>query len=131
MFSVGGRRLRAARFAWAVKNRRRKLGNVVLDQCCDTEVCVNPDHYRARIFKKGSLAIGKRHGRYTHPETTARGDRHGMAKLDSLQVAWIRRIGDALMPEEIAKRFGVSTRTIEAILKRRTWKDEPTETKQH
>ena len=121
---------------------------------CDNPPCVRPDHLflgtaadnnadkvakgrqsRKRIFGRG---LGLRNGRYTHPETTARGDRSGMrmhpesvsrgsdngnSKLVASQVVEIRRrraAGESRV--SIAADFGISPSLVRAIAAREIWR---------
>ena len=69
-------------------------------------------------------ASGARQGTHTHPETVRRGERHNMAILSAEQV---RKIRGAYKPRVytramLARDFGVSEATIDAIIDGRLWK---------
>lgn len=63
---------------------------------------------------------GERHGRYTKPEATARGERAGRAKLTEGQVAAIR--SDPRVAREIAGDHGVTRALIQMIKANKIWR---------
>jgi hypothetical protein len=85
----GGKLVHAQRISWNGYHGNIPEKMHVLHKC-DTPLCVNPDHLflgtpqdnaRDREDKgRGNHATGLRNGRYTKPERTARGDRHGMRR---------------------------------------------------
>ena len=98
---------------------------------CDTPLCVNPAHLflgtnRQNIrdaMRKKRLASGLRNGKYTHPEATPRGQRHGRALLTAAQVRNIRKrypLGKVSYGA-LAQEYGVGKSTIFHIVKRDTW----------
>jgi hypothetical protein len=96
---------------------------------CDTPGCVRPDHLfegtkqdnRADCVAKGRQACGLRSGRVTRPESTARGERHGRAKLTWAQVRSIRQSDDS--KSHLAKKFGVHPKTIAQVQRMEIWKE--------
>jgi hypothetical protein len=100
---------------------------------CDNPGCVNDGHLfegsksdnNADAMAKGRhvAPCGEHHGRRTRPESTARGERHGLARLTEQQVRDIRanyalcRVTQA----ELACRFGVHHSTVGRIVTGRTW----------
>lgn len=98
---------------------------------CDIKRCVNPDHLflgTARdnshdAMKKGLLPHGPTAAVNRHPETRARGERQGAAKLTDAQVREIKRILRAglLSQRSLARLLGVSERTIGWIANGKRW----------
>lgn len=98
---------------------------------CDNPSCVNPKHLflgtvtdnnRDKIKKKRD-SRGVTHGRFTKPECTARGERHGRSKLNEQQVAEIRQYipNGGLSRSQLARHYGVAKSTIDRILSNRYW----------
>ncbi|MBX3579951.1 MAG: hypothetical protein KF723_22335 [Rhizobiaceae bacterium] len=91
-----------------------------------------PDHEAAHLCGKGHLGcVAKRHlvwktdaeneaDKLVHG-TSNRGERHGMAKLLAADVLAIRELQGTATQREIARRFGVSQRTISLIHRRERW----------
>jgi hypothetical protein len=72
----------------------------------------------------GRMAHGDRHGARLHPETHARGERHGCAKLTAAQVADIRaqfRPGVDTYTA-VGQRYGVNRSTIRRIVEGVHWR---------
>jgi hypothetical protein len=99
---------------------------------CDNPPCVRPGHLftgtpadnAADRERKGrnNPPRGERHGRYTHPEQTARGEGHGSAKLNTTKVLEIRRLAsEGLTKAAIARQFGVSQALVGYIIRREIW----------
>jgi len=92
---------------------------------CDVRNCVNPEHLflgthadnMADMARKGRDAIGK-----IQRERRARGERHGVAKLNSEAVKQARAMYAEHTPKaRIAKMLGVSDTTITRLLRGDTW----------
>ncbi len=114
---------------------------------CDNPPCVRPSHLflgtqqdnSDDMVAKGRGATGLRNARYTHPETTARGDRSGprtfperrprgsahyAAKLNEAKVRLLRseyRWG-AGNTHTLAKKYGVSQLMVSKIIRRVSWR---------
>jgi len=97
------------------------FGKLEADICvlhkCDNRKCVNPDHLFTGTKKDNSEDCVKK-GR------TARGHMIGASKLtedQALEIKTLASIGN-LTRKEIAYKFGVSSRTVQAIYSGEWWK---------
>jgi len=85
---------------------------------CDNPGCVNPNHLfggNAKINVKDRDSKGK--------NPCKLGEQNQMAKLSADKVKKIRELGaSGVFQREIAKKYGVSQRTIFMILSRKLWK---------
>lgn len=112
---------------------------------CDNPLCLNPahlwlgtsaenNHDRAR---KGRNATGDRNGARLYPERLARGDanasrlypdryprgeNHPQHRLTETQVREIRAFYGSMSQNALARRYGVTARTISLIIAGITWK---------
>ena len=138
-----GKMLKAHRVAWTLYRGAIPEGLCVLHHC-DVTSCVNPGHLfigthtdnmRDKERKgRANHASGLRHGRYTKPWRTCRGDAHharriplffagernGRAKLTKADVLAIRV--DPLGCLRASRKYGVSKTTIQKIRKRLLWR---------
>lgn len=73
--------------------------------------------------RHGRNSTGARNARYTHPETTPRGERNGRAVLTAIQVAAIRSSAES--SGAVARRLGVGHTTISKIRRGLIWKHLP------
>jgi hypothetical protein len=144
------------RVAWALHaDMPVPAGENVL-HACDTPRCCNPEHLYLGSHRQNAvdrevrgrgahhLKRGRLNGRYTHPETTARGDRNGArtcpeallrgaahpnARLSEDAVREIRRRrASGVTLAVIAAEFGVSMVLVSLIYRRKAWRhvaDEP------
>jgi hypothetical protein len=95
---------------------------------CDVPSCVNPEHLflgthtdnRHDAMRKGHVACGIHHGRYTHPESTARGSRNGQAKLTETDALAI--LASEASTSSLSRRFNVSRYVIQRVRNGRSWK---------
>lgn len=96
---------------------------------CDNSRCVRLSHLKKVTFEEmdinrrnNKMAHGSRHGRYTKPHRTARGEKHGSAKLNTEKVREIRaRFTQGESKRSIARALGVGRTTVEHIIRGETW----------
>lgn len=73
--------------------------------------------------RHGRVPFGKRNGKYTKPEKTPRGERHGCAKLSEMQVWQIRRLWElGLGAHRLSEVFDMSKTAVTKIIKGETWR---------
>ena len=94
--------------------------------------CCNPSHLspgngsdnQGRDRRRdGTIPTGARHGSATHPERWARGESQGSAKLSEASIPLVFSAHANGEPQEsIARRLGVSRRTIGLVLSKQTWR---------
>lgn len=84
---------------------------------------VTPAGNSAHAARSGLCPSGSRHGRYTKPERTARGERVNTAILDERKVRLARQMWDAgyTLPELMA-RFGMSKTGMHQVVTRKNWR---------
>lgn len=102
---------------------------------CDNRACVNPAHLfegtvrenNADRDRKGRArhSRGPTHYAKTRPGLLARGERVHLAKLTSEKVTWALSQRGQLTAHVIAKRLGVSRRTVYDIFLGNTWRHVP------
>lgn len=138
-----GKRLwRGNRFALVIKLGRDLGDGMHALHECDNPSCVRPEHLfegteldnardrdrkgRRRQGSAANAARGDRNGARRHPERVARGERHGVAKLDEHTVVAIRAwysSGSTL--KETAAKFGIAFSHVHRIVKRLAWAHVP------
>jgi len=107
------------------------FGKFILHHC-DNRSCVNHKHVYAGTQKdntrdkdergRGNYACGKRNGRYTRPEKTARGERNGNSKLTKIIVLDIRKRHLEGEPQNrIAKSHKISPQAVSSIVNGKRW----------
>ena len=95
---------------------------------CDNPPCCNPAHLSwgtvqdnsDDMVARGRAPVGEKSGRHTHPETTARGEKHGLAKLTEEDVRCIRVSKEK--QRIVAAYYGVAHSQIGRIRRRQIWK---------
>ena len=109
-----GKTLRAHRVAYELFTGAIPNGMHVLHHC-DNPLCVKPSHLFLGTYQDNlndKLSKGR----------TARGERHGMAKLREIDVRNIRILGQSKVPQrKIARRFHVDQATVHRILRGKNW----------
>ena len=88
---------------------------------CDNTFCVNPDHLFLGTHRQ-NMQDCYRKGR-DNGTAKRRGAEHFTSKFTEADVLAIRRSGPG--SRGLARRFGVSRRTIANVLNRKHWKDVP------
>lgn len=123
----------AHKFSYLIHYGKAKDGQIICHEC-DNPPCINPEHLFSGtlkdntqdMIKKGRLnpPIGFRHRAYTKPETILMGEKSPASKLTDKEVIEIRERYKAggISTRKIAKIYGVTGGTIQAIIKRKTWK---------
>ena len=117
---------RAHRASYAAFIGQIPAGAVVCHKC-DTPSCVNPDHLflGSQFDNMADCARKHRHGTRTHPSRIARGERHGMAKLDFDVVKRIRaRRKDGISYRALAVEFEISPTHACEICRGLVWSEE-------
>lgn len=98
---------------------------------CDNRPCGNPNHLFAAsplenvqdCVRKGRNAKGEHSGAYTKPEMVARGEKHGMARLTTVQVLAIRaKRAQGIPATQLSAEYDVSETHIYRITKEQNWK---------
>lgn len=110
-----GRHRYAHRLAWELTFGPIPAGMHVLHKC-DRPLCVNPDHLFLGTHQE-NMADRERKRR------SARGERHGRAKLSKRQVRAIRReyAAGGVTLRELAEEYGVTPAHISAIGRGKAW----------
>lgn len=128
---INGEMYRAHRISWEYFNEKEIPENMLICHKCDVKLCCNPFHLFLGThqdnmhdkFIKGRNCYGEKSGRYTHPETTARGERVGTSKLNENQVIEIIQLlkSKDIKQTEIAKKFNVNKSLITKIKLGEVW----------
>lgn len=120
----------AHRIAWVLTYGSIPDGLFVCHKC-DNPSCCNPSHLftdtqagnmRDKV-RKGRQASGDANGARTRPETRARGESNGFARVTESIVREIRaRHASGEPSRRLARAFGVCKTTVLKIVNRETWK---------
>lgn len=120
---------KAYRVAWELVNGPIPSGAVIRHQC-DNRGCVNPSHLlvgtqldniRDRVERRRS-ATGASSGVHTKPDSRARGERSGAAKLKEADIHYIRQeLARGRSQLSIGRQFGLGHTTIWSIASGKTW----------
>jgi hypothetical protein len=118
-----GKECGAHRVAWMLFRGKIEVGIVVCHKC-DVRACVNPEHLFLGTAAENARDMTEK-GRYP------RGEKHGSSRLTAEQVSRIKAMlaEDRMYMTEIAREFGVSPTTIQAIKMGKTWKEVAAKTK--
>jgi hypothetical protein len=136
--NVRGRVWLAHRLSYLLASKKNPESLCVLHKC-DNRSCVNPDHLflgtiaenNQDMINKGRASFqtgtaihvtGVKHGRYTKPGKTARGERNGSAKIKDSEVSAIRFFfnNGSLSQRLLSKAFGIHIATVNRIINRKT-----------
>lgn len=129
-FWVDNRLVNAHRFIWEITNGKIPDGYYVCHKC-DIRNCVNPEHLflgthndnMRDMVNKNHSTKGNRHSSKLYPELVLRGENHPMAKLTNMNISQIKELNsNGLNSYEIAKQFNVGRKTIQNILRKKSWK---------
>lgn len=112
----------AHRVAFTLANGEIPSGYIVC-HICDNPACCNPSHLMLGTIKSNSADMLLK-SRGKKPESAARGEGSGMAKLTSADVIRIRNLYSSkeLNQYELASKYGVSQPCIGAIVRKETWR---------
>lgn len=132
VFSFDGVTRLAHRCGFAISNGEPVPG-LLICHSCDVGLCVEASHLVAGTINfnnqdrerkgRGRRAFGLENGRYTMPERTARGERHGCARLTAEGARLIReRRLAGVSIKKIAADSGVSYSTVQKIALGELWK---------
>jgi|SRR6187399_385690 len=108
---IGGKMHRAHRFAYERYRGPIAKGQLVCHSC-DVRACVNPDHLFVGTPADNMADMNRK-------RREARGENRGVARLLPEQVLAIRAASST--HTELARRYGVTRRTIQVIRLRKTW----------
>jgi hypothetical protein len=131
-FAASRRSLKSHRVAFYLSHGYDP-GDAYVCHHCDNPSCCNGSHLfdgtaaanSADMAQKGrtNTPSGVRHGSVTKPESRARGEGHGNAKLTAQDVLNIRTQwgSGGFTMQSLADRFGISRRQIGFIVRREQW----------
>ena len=110
-----GRKIRVSRLMFDAQ-----YGSLPPDMCvlhrCDVPACCNPLHLFPGTHRDNAVDRNSK-GRQ------ARGERHGLAKLTSLDVIEMRRLASSgTVLTRIAEQFGIRLSTVSEIVSRKRWR---------
>ena len=121
---VYGRNLMAHRLMWIEHN-----GPIPEDMCachrCNNPSCVNPNHMFLGTHSenmKDAYKKGRKGTSWKFIKSSAKGEQHWNCKLDDQKVMEIRELSPILSTKVLAARFGVTPKSIQNIVARRTWR---------
>jgi hypothetical protein len=117
-----GKRKLAHRAAWEGVNGLIPAGLCVLHRC-DNRPCVNPEHlFLGTRAENNADKMAK--GRHKPCVNQARGERQHLAQLTADKVRQIRAlyVPRVVSSRKLAAQFGVSQKTVMAVVLRDTWR---------
>lgn len=123
-FRIDGRIVAAHRFVYELF-RGPIPPRALVRHSCDVRACVNPDHLLI-----GTHALNADDRRVRGRNNTPRGEHCGIAKLTDATALEIRRRyrDERIYQHDLAREYGVSKHTVQALLAGKTWTHLPTDT---
>lgn len=124
-----GRNYRVHRWIWELTYGTIPWGLFVCHRC-DNRACSRPDHLflgtaadnQRDMAMKGRSLRGDRNPSHLHPESRARGEAQGAAKLVTAQVITMRaQRASGVTMRELAQLYGVSASTVHRVVHRALW----------
>ena len=114
---IDGKATAASRASWMIFRGTIPAGMIVCHKC-DIRLCCNPDHLFLGSHCE-NMADMVRKGR----SGALRGEASGKARLTELQVVTIKRLlASGQSQRAIARTFGVSAGTVQAIADGKSWR---------
>lgn len=108
------------------------LGDSLACHSCDNPPCCNPRHIfpgteadnSADMARKGRSASGRRNARYTKPETSPRGERHGRSKItdDIVRLLRVEYASGRIGTRPLAAKHGISRDIVRRVVLLKNWK---------
>ena len=119
LIRIDGRRMRAHRVAWILTHGPIPLPWLVVMHTCDNPPCCNPAHLELKDSHQNNEDRDCK-------DRQARGERHGMARLNPTKVQEIRALYQRGVRGRgyvaLAKQFGLARTTVSAIVLGKTWR---------
>ena len=115
-FSINGKDESAHRISWIIHFGQIPKGLYVCHKC-DNPKCVNPKHLFLGTHLENMQDMQNK-GR----NIVFKGEKNGRSKLKKEQVLEIRKIGNNLSYNQIARKFNVNAKTISDIINNVNWK---------
>lgn len=117
--TIQGRTRTAPQASWFLAHGEWPSPGAFVLHSCDNRLCVNIAHLRLGTHQE-NIQDARDRNRW------ARGERHGVARLDAERVTEIRRLHDGgLGYKRISKLFGVHEQTVAHVVRRDTWAHVP------
>lgn len=111
-FYIGKRPFQAHRISWALANGRWPDDSLLVMHSCDEGMCCNPAHLSLGTALQNVADCASK-GRLNRE----RGEFHGRAKLNDIQVAEVLRLaGFGVRAATIASDFGITTGYVRALI---------------